>query len=220
MEEINEPGRGGVTAKVKEIAGRTHYLPGKGPITVSERTVYEWSRLFRQGGIEALRPRWRKDKGKSRKISDAILERAVKLREENPNRWTSTIIDILKLEGSLHGPAPHRSTFDRHFDKRSASRRRMRGPGDQGLEEGWGSRASATSGSVTITTGLLCSHRTAVRPRPSSAPSSTTRLATRCSIDTTSQKTSAPSETRCCEALLGMGAAEGGLRRPGLRLPC
>ncbi|MCP3964593.1 MAG: helix-turn-helix domain-containing protein [bacterium] len=49
-----------VSALFEEIAGRTHYRPGKGPVRGSPRTVYGWRRCFRSGGIEALRPKRRK----------------------------------------------------------------------------------------------------------------------------------------------------------------
>ncbi|MFC1707824.1 helix-turn-helix domain-containing protein, partial [Planctomycetota bacterium] len=120
-------GPGEVSQLIREIAAHTHYLPGKGPITVSERTVYGWLRLYRTGGLEALRPRLRRDRGKSRKLSEEVVSRAVALRKENPKRWTSTVIDILRLEGTLGGsPEFHRATLDRHLDRRGASRRRLR----------------------------------------------------------------------------------------------
>ena len=46
-----------------EILERTHHLPGTGPVHLSERTIYAWLALWRAGGIEALRPRRRKDRG-------------------------------------------------------------------------------------------------------------------------------------------------------------
>ena len=55
-------------------AAATHFLPGSGPVTVSARTAYAWLRLYRRGGIEALRPRSRKDRGKRRAIDDAALD--------------------------------------------------------------------------------------------------------------------------------------------------
>jgi transposase InsO family protein len=123
--ELTEPGRGEVGEKVKEIAGRRHYLPGRGPVTVSERTVYSWARLYRHGGLDALRPRWRADRGCSRKLSPGVLERAARLRRENPRRSTTTVMDILEREGTLTGQSPHRATFDRHLDRLGASRRQL-----------------------------------------------------------------------------------------------
>jgi transposase InsO family protein len=118
--------RGEVGAKVAEIAGQRHYLPGKGSVRVRVRTVYRWLELYRKGGIEALRSRWRKDRGVTRRLSDEVLERAIVLRRENPKRSTKTMVDILEREGTLKGATPHRSTFDRHLNRHGASRRQMK----------------------------------------------------------------------------------------------
>ena len=124
--EQEESAPGEVSRVVREIASHTHHLPGRGPVRVSERTVYVWLRLYRRGGIEALRPLWRKDRGASRVADEPLIERAVTLRKENPERNPRTLLDILKREGSLDGKRiPHRATLDRHLGKRGASRRQM-----------------------------------------------------------------------------------------------
>ena len=114
---------GEVVQLVQEIAERTHYRPGQGPMRVRERTLYDWMKRFREGGIEALRPRLRKDRGHRRVLDDDGLERAVQLRKEVPTRHTSTLLDIMKREGTLAGkPVSHRATLDRHLARRGASR--------------------------------------------------------------------------------------------------
>jgi putative transposase len=124
--------RGAKTALVREIAAQTHHLPGRGPIQVKQRTVWAWLRHYHWGGIEALRPKWRKDKGMPRVLSEQVIQRAIRLRKENPRRWTSTLLDILTRDGTLkRGAVPHRSTLDRHLDRRGASRRRMRVLGEK-----------------------------------------------------------------------------------------
>jgi len=113
--------------RVREITAATHYQPGRGPLRISERTIYGWLRLYHEGGIEALRPRRRKDGGRSRKLDRETLDRAVELRQENPKRTTATLLDILEREKTLaRGAAPHRATLDRHLARRGASRRDLR----------------------------------------------------------------------------------------------
>lgn len=124
--EHQSPDRGDVVRLVAEIVERSHFLPGKGPVRVSERTVYLWRKLYQEGGLAALRPRRRNDRGSSRKVSDEVLARAVELRKENVQRWTNTLLDILRLEKLVPGePGFHRSTLDRHLDRLGASRRRL-----------------------------------------------------------------------------------------------
>jgi len=117
---------GEVSALVREIAETTHHLPGKGVVCVRERTIYTWLAAYRSGGIEALRPRRRNDRGISRILTEELIDRAVQLRKEGPERWTSTLIDILTREGALGGKTiPHRATLDRHLASRGASRRQI-----------------------------------------------------------------------------------------------
>jgi transposase InsO family protein len=124
--EQEEFAPGEITALVQSISELTHFLPGRGPVSVKERTLYDWLRTYRLGGIEALRPKLRKDRGTSRVMDDAIIQRAVQLRRENTKRWTSTLLDIMKREGTFEdAPIPHRSTLDRHLDRLGASRRMM-----------------------------------------------------------------------------------------------
>lgn len=127
VEQAESASRGEVSARVREAAEQTHYRPGHGPVRVAERTVYQWLRDYRQGGIEALRPRRRKDRGERRALSDELLEQAIALRKEVPKRTTKTLLDILRRAGRLGpGPAPHRATLDRHLRMQSASRRQLK----------------------------------------------------------------------------------------------
>jgi len=122
--ELKDLPRGDVVRLIKDICAKDHHLPGKGSVRVGERTIYDWLAAYRAGGIEALRPSFRKDRSKPRVAIEALVDRAVQLRKENPERFTSTLLDILKLEESSQCRAlPHRSTLDRHLVKRGMSRR-------------------------------------------------------------------------------------------------
>jgi putative transposase len=118
---------GQVGALVREIVERPHYLPSRGRVTVSPRTVFSWLVAFRRYGIEGLRPTWRQDRGQRRVLSDKVIDRAIDLRKENPRRKTRYLIDIMAREGTLTGePSFHRATLDRHLFFRGASRRQMK----------------------------------------------------------------------------------------------
>lgn len=121
-----ELGPGMVVTTVNNITAEAHYLPGSGARTVKPRTIYDWRKQYVEGGLDALLPKVRCDKGQRRALSDAVLERAIELRKEVPERWTKTLIDIMAREGLLaREPAFDRSTLDRHLDRRGYSRRRM-----------------------------------------------------------------------------------------------
>lgn len=119
------------TQLVAQICKDTHYLPGSGPIPICARTVWAWLRDYRQGGIDELRPKVRKDRGTSRALPTAVVERAAALRRENPPRFTSTLIDILAREGTFPRDALHRATLDRQLARLGASRRQLRVLGER-----------------------------------------------------------------------------------------
>jgi putative transposase len=119
--------RGETRRLIRQIAERTHYLPGRGPVAVAERTAWEWIRRYREDGLHGLLPLMRSDKSIPRVMDKELLERAIQLRKENPERWTKTIIDLMKREGSFQGKTvPHRSTLDRHMALCGMSRRQMK----------------------------------------------------------------------------------------------
>jgi hypothetical protein len=112
--------------RVADRAATPHLHPSRGEQTVSMRTLWTWMGRFRQGSLEALHPALRKDKGTVRALSQQVLDRAEALRREVPTRWTSTVLDILRLEQTLPADKlPHRATLDRHFCMRGASRRQL-----------------------------------------------------------------------------------------------
>jgi len=124
--EVDRLAPGQTREIIRAITEQTHFLPGKGPISVKERTFYQWLARYRQGGLHALLPRIRKDQGKGRVVDEQLLARAILLRRENPQRRTSMLLDILQREGSFVGKTlPHRSTLERHLARMGMSRRQM-----------------------------------------------------------------------------------------------
>lgn len=113
-------------ARMAVLASERHPHPCRGEIRITTRTLWTWLGRFRRGGLDALRPRHRKDHGSLRAVPRAVLDRAEVLRRKVPKRWTSTVIDILVREGTVtSGQRPHRATIDRHLRRRGASRRQL-----------------------------------------------------------------------------------------------
>lgn len=123
--ETYEPGERG--RLMRDIAGSAHYLPGTGPVSVSPRTIYAWVAAWRRGGIDALRPKRRRDAGTRRSLSDEVLERAIQLRKEQKKRRTRALIDILVREGTIPSKSSiSRATLDRHLRRQGMSRRQLK----------------------------------------------------------------------------------------------
>lgn len=93
------------------------------PLRVSVRTLERWVERYEENKLEGLMRSPRKDKGATRAITTAALERAIALRKEEPSRSTPTLIDILERASEIAPAALKRSTLDRHLDKVGASRR-------------------------------------------------------------------------------------------------
>lgn len=112
--------------RILQRAAEPHLHPCGQPQTVGPRTLWTWLRHYRQGGLCALHPRHRKDKGQLRALPPEAMARAEQLRRELPSRWTSTVLDILVRENTLpSGTSLHRSTLDRQLRQRGASRRQL-----------------------------------------------------------------------------------------------
>jgi transposase InsO family protein len=101
---------------------------------ISKSTLYRWLAAYRSGGLEALQPKSRRDKGKVwRKLPDEVVEEALRLLGEDPG-LTYTLL-IAGLEATFEGVSVSRSTLQRRLAKhpgykriqRSRRRRRRRG---------------------------------------------------------------------------------------------
>jgi hypothetical protein len=117
---------GDVAWAIEEAARRSYPDPDGGElIEVTPRTLWRFLAAYREGGLLALQPKVRKDRGQLRAVSPEMLEAAARLRRENENRPTKTIIDILERTHKVGKGELARATLDRHLDKMGLSRRRL-----------------------------------------------------------------------------------------------
>jgi putative transposase len=112
-------------AILREVADQLHSAPGGRSLSVSLRTLERWVERYEQRKLEGLMRCPRSDKGKTRSVATAALERVIQLRKEEPSRSTSTLIDIVERAGEVAPQALKRSTLDRHLDRLGASRRML-----------------------------------------------------------------------------------------------
>ncbi|MDD3653770.1 MAG: DDE-type integrase/transposase/recombinase [Desulfotomaculaceae bacterium] len=66
-------------------------MPYYGPKVYSPKTLMSWLNDYRRGGLEALKPGYRADKGKSRKVSPEIMDKIREKRAQMP-RITSILL--------------------------------------------------------------------------------------------------------------------------------
>jgi putative transposase len=93
-------------------------------------TLWRWAKRFREQGLDGLKPpAHRSDRGKLLAFPPEILAEAVRLREEEPRRSTTTIIAMLqRLYPDFQGKIA-RPTLDRHLRRLGKTRKRLAQPG-------------------------------------------------------------------------------------------
>jgi hypothetical protein len=105
------------------IAGRPHTDPRGETVRCSVRTLWRYLHAYRRGGLRALQPQRRRDRGQLRAVTPDVIERAVALRREVCSRATRTLLDILVREGRIIRGALSRATLDRHLRRLGCTRR-------------------------------------------------------------------------------------------------
>lgn len=79
------PVRGEQKRTLTRLARLRHEHPHRGLIEIGYGTIEEWYYQFRKGGLDALAPRGRKDRGGSRKIDDEVIEALEELARDQPD---------------------------------------------------------------------------------------------------------------------------------------
>jgi putative transposase len=96
---------------VRELAQAIHTDPFGEPAQVSRQTIDRWIRAWRAGGFEALVPTPARV---SARTPGEVLEVAVALKRENPERTATQIVRIMRAQS---GWAPSERTLQRHFER-------------------------------------------------------------------------------------------------------
>ena len=92
---------------------------------VSIRTLDRYLRSYAEGGFEGLMPSGKAVESKY-KISDELLEEAIRLRRELPSRSIPTIIQILEMEGKAPPGFLKRTTLQDAFARKGYSASMMK----------------------------------------------------------------------------------------------
>ena len=96
---------------VRELASREHIDPFGRRVRISRQTIDRWIRDWRTGGFDALVPNPRQC---TPRTPAEVLELAVALRRENPQRTAAAIRRILRTQ---LGWAPDERTLQRNFHR-------------------------------------------------------------------------------------------------------
>ena len=117
--------RGELTRRAEEIAARQYDFPDSRRRTISVDTLLEWAKRYRQGGLEALAPKPRQDRGQSRAITPQLATLLERLKRENPHRTGTTLLRELALSSGQQEPPLSASTLYRFLKQHGLSEREL-----------------------------------------------------------------------------------------------
>ncbi|HXX22945.1 MAG TPA: DDE-type integrase/transposase/recombinase [Terriglobia bacterium] len=120
--------RGELTRRAEEIATRHYDIPASQRTSVSVDTLLAWALRYRTGGLEALAPKPRQDRGQSRAITPQLADLIERLKRENPHRTATTLLRELALSSGQNQPAISASTLYRFLQQRGLTERQLLAP--------------------------------------------------------------------------------------------
>jgi transposase InsO family protein len=113
--------RGELKATLRELAARHYDIPGSRHSRISEKTIEAWFYAWRRGGIAALEPKARSDRGQS-KIAPAVQAAILAAKRENPRRSVRGIRRLLERRGTVATDELSRSAIHRLLQAHGLSR--------------------------------------------------------------------------------------------------
>src|SRR5690606_1087998 len=94
--------------------------------TFAVPTLERWYYRYKHGGIEALRPRARSDRGRARALSAEQRRLLLDIRREHPGASVALILRTLESDGRFEPGAVSPSTVRRLFREQGLDRQSMR----------------------------------------------------------------------------------------------
>ena len=118
---------------LRALADTEYFFPNGQRRKPSRAALWRKWKLYREGGFEALLRKRRSDRGQPRKVKQAVIDRAVELKKDQPLRSDEAINQFLKHEHKVQLP---KSTLYRHLRKAGATRIKL-GVSKQKVRRRW-----------------------------------------------------------------------------------
>lgn len=123
--------RGELAARLEVLSQQRFRPPGATATrTFAVPTLERWYRRYKRGGLAALRPEPRADKGAARALTSEQQQLVCEVRRENPSASAELILDTLVLEGRIEQRAISPSAVRRLFASRGLDRQTLRSGSD------------------------------------------------------------------------------------------
>lgn len=103
----------------EELCSNPIELPHYGIKTYSPKTLAKWLSDYRHGGLDALKPGYRSDRGQSRKISPELIEKIVEKKRELPRANNRIVYEELVKDGVILPNLLSQSTYYRFLANNS-----------------------------------------------------------------------------------------------------
>ena len=117
--------RGEMIRRARELAEHDYDIPFSDRRHISVETLLHWAARYRTGGLEALAPQPRSDRGKPRVIPPPLAQLIERLKRENPHRNGTTLLRELALV-SEDGTVPlSESSLYRFLKKNGLTKRQL-----------------------------------------------------------------------------------------------
>jgi len=100
------PGSRGITDRLRAKAEQDYTIPGSRRTRVAAETLRDWLKRYRQGGFNALLPKPRSDRGKPRRLPDAVAEALIAIKESDPALSVRLVIEQAREDGQIPASLP------------------------------------------------------------------------------------------------------------------
>lgn len=122
-----ELAHGDLRAELVALSQQRFRAPGADVTrSISIPTLERWYYAYRRGGLPALRPRPRKDRGRGRRLTAEQRQLLLDIRRENPGASVPVILRTLTLDGRLDASAISAATVRRLYAEQGLDRVAMR----------------------------------------------------------------------------------------------
>src|SRR5437870_9241833 len=93
-------GSPGLYARLREKANADYVIPGSTRTRVAPETLRHWLKDYRRGGFDALLPKGRADRGRSRALPQAVADALMSLKDEQPALSIPQLIRAVREAGA------------------------------------------------------------------------------------------------------------------------
>ena len=129
------PGTPGTGARLRAKAEQDYVIPGTSRTRVAAETMRHWLTAYRRGGFDALHPKKRGDRGRSRSMPSDVAELLIAIKSDNPTFPVRAVIaaarkhdlppDLYLAPSTVHRLLAREGLLDRDPDVPVVDRRRF-----------------------------------------------------------------------------------------------